>query len=100
MLPSNLEYFTMYHVLLRNATFWAFLFRIDQKLAEAVQAEKCPSCGCHLHSANYPRKPRGPRDLKRKIDELNADLRARVETLERIVTDDKETLKRQFDKLG
>jgi len=38
-------------------------------------------------------------ELKRKIDELNADLRARVETLERIVTDDKETLKRQFDSL-
>ncbi len=38
-------------------------------------------------------------DLKRKIDELNADLRARVETLERIVTDDTETLKRQFDNL-
>ena len=39
-------------------------------------------------------------DLKRKLDELNADLRSRVETLERIVTDDKETLKRQFEKLG
>ena len=39
-------------------------------------------------------------ELKRKIDELNADLRSRVETLERIVTDDKETLKRQFDNLG
>ena len=39
-------------------------------------------------------------DLKRKIDALNADLRRRVETLERIVTDDKADLKRQFDKLG
>ena len=39
-------------------------------------------------------------ELKRKIDTLNADLRQRVETLERIVTDDKETLKRQFEKLG
>ena len=38
-------------------------------------------------------------ELKRKIDELNADLRSRVETLERIVTDDRETLKRQFDSL-
>ena len=38
-------------------------------------------------------------ELKRKIDELNADLRDRVETLERIVTDDRETLKRQFDNL-
>lgn len=39
-------------------------------------------------------------ELKRKIDELNADLRSRVETLERIVTDDKTALKRQFDNLG
>ena len=39
-------------------------------------------------------------ELKRKIDTLNADLRQRVETLERIVTDDKADLKRQFDKLG
>ena len=39
-------------------------------------------------------------ELKRKIDALNADLRERVETLERIVTDDRADLKRQFDKLG
>ncbi|MEE4215986.1 MAG: hypothetical protein V2I48_00085 [Xanthomonadales bacterium] len=39
-------------------------------------------------------------ELKRKIDALNADLRQRVETLERIVTDDKADLKRQFDRLG
>jgi hypothetical protein len=53
----------MYHKLLFDATFWTFLFRVDRKLAEEVQAEKCPSCGCHLHRANYPRKPRGPRNL-------------------------------------
>ena len=53
----------MYHKLLFDATFWTFLFGVDRKLAEEVQAEKCPSCGCHLHRANYPRKPRGPRDL-------------------------------------
>ena len=39
-------------------------------------------------------------DLTRQIDALNADLRQRVETLERIVTDDTADLKRQFDKLG
>ena len=38
-------------------------------------------------------------ELKRKIDELNADLRQRVETLERIVTDDKADLKRQYERL-
>jgi len=56
----------MYHELLFDATFWAFLFGIDQKLAEEVRAEKCPSCGCHLHCAHYLRKPRGPRDLPKK----------------------------------
>lgn len=53
----------MYHELLCDATFWAFLFRIDQDLAEESRAERCPACGCHLHGANYPRKPRGPRGL-------------------------------------
>jgi len=38
-------------------------------------------------------------DLNRRIDELENDLRDRVETLERIVTDDKNDLKRQFDHL-
>jgi hypothetical protein len=37
--------------------------------------------------------------LAAKIDRIDADLRERVETLERIVTDSKETLKRQFDHL-
>ena len=53
----------MYHKLLSDATFWAFLFDIDQEFAEASRVEKCPSCGCRLDCANYPRKPRGPRDL-------------------------------------
>ncbi len=38
-------------------------------------------------------------ELKRKIDLLDRELRQRVETLERIVTDDKADLKRQFDEL-
>jgi len=37
--------------------------------------------------------------LIRRVDQLDSDLRARVETLERIVTDRKEDLKRQFDHL-
>jgi ABC-type uncharacterized transport system YnjBCD ATPase subunit len=37
--------------------------------------------------------------LAQRLDTLDSDLRARVETLERIVTDSKEDLKRQFDKL-
>lgn len=38
-------------------------------------------------------------DLESKIDRLDADLRERVQTLERIVTDRKEDLKRQFEHL-
>lgn len=52
----------MYHELLRDATFWAFLFGVDKELAENCRAEGC-SCGGRLHVANYPRKPRGPRHL-------------------------------------
>jgi hypothetical protein len=37
--------------------------------------------------------------LNQRMDELESDLRHRVETLERIVTDDKNDLKRQFDHL-
>jgi hypothetical protein len=48
----------MYHELPRNASFWAFLFTIDQGLAEEARLKKCPCGGC-LHRANYLRKPRG-----------------------------------------
>ena len=37
--------------------------------------------------------------LNRRLDTLETDLRSRVETLERIVTDHREDLKRQFDRL-
>ena len=53
----------MYHKLLQDSTFWTFLFRIDQDLAKTAQAEACPKCGGRLDCANYPRKPRGPRNL-------------------------------------
>jgi hypothetical protein len=53
----------MYHDLPRNASFWLFLFSIDQDLAESTRQKAC-SCGGRLHCANYPRKPRGgPDDL-------------------------------------
>lgn len=38
-------------------------------------------------------------NLKQRLDQLDTELRERVETLERIVTDDKNDLKRQFDHL-
>jgi hypothetical protein len=52
----------MYHELPHDASFWLFLFSIDQDLAETARKQAC-SCGGRLHGANYPRKPRGVRDL-------------------------------------
>jgi hypothetical protein len=52
------EYLTMYHDLPQTASFWSFLFAVDQDLAEAARKHAC-SCGGRLHRANYPRKPRG-----------------------------------------
>ena len=37
--------------------------------------------------------------LEQRIAELEAEIKERIETLERIVTDDKADLKRQFDHL-
>ena len=48
----------MYHELLRDASFWAFLFSIDQDLAGAAREQACP-CGGRLHCANYLGIPRG-----------------------------------------
>jgi hypothetical protein len=53
----------MYHDLPRDASFWLFLFSIDQDLAQSTRKEGC-ACGGRLHCSNYPRKPRGgPDDL-------------------------------------
>jgi hypothetical protein len=38
-------------------------------------------------------------ELTRRLDRVETELRERVETLERIVTDSREDLKRQFDRL-
>ena len=48
----------MLHDLPRDASFWRFLFSIDQDLAETARQHAC-SCGGRLHCAKYPRKPRG-----------------------------------------
>jgi hypothetical protein len=48
----------MYHNLFRDASFWEFLFVVDQDLARTAKQEGCP-CGGRLDGANYPRKPRG-----------------------------------------
>ena len=48
----------MYHGLLRTASFWAFLFTVDEQLAEEAREAGCP-CGGSLHRANYPRSHTG-----------------------------------------
>jgi hypothetical protein len=61
MVRENPEYWNMYHDLPCDASFWQFLFSIDQDLAEATRQQAC-SCGGRLHRASYPRKPRGGGD--------------------------------------
>jgi hypothetical protein len=52
----------MYHEWPRGATFWLFLFAVDQDLAQKARDKACP-CGGRLHCAHYPRKPRGAEDF-------------------------------------
>jgi len=51
----------MCHAFVSGSRFYQFLFRIDQDIAVEVQAGGCCFCGGVLHSACYPRKPRGIR---------------------------------------
>ena len=48
----------MCHAVLHNATFYSLLLKIDEDLAAKTRKSRCPCGGC-LHSARYPRKPRG-----------------------------------------
>ena len=53
----------------------------------------------HLKSRSSGTNKESLDKLNQRMDELENDLRDRVETLERIVTDSKDDLKRQFDHL-
>ncbi len=53
----------MCHAYLNDSSFYTFLSQIDRDIAAEVQAAGCPHCGGVLHSARYPRKPRGLRHL-------------------------------------
>lgn len=54
----------MCHALLRDAKLYDLLLTVDRDLAAAARAAGCGVCGGSLHSARYPRKPRGgPADL-------------------------------------
>jgi hypothetical protein len=48
------------HAFLTDAKFYQLLTQIDASIAEEVRARGC-DCGGVLHSARYPRKPRGLR---------------------------------------
>ena len=51
----------MCHDFLNDSRFYRYLFLIDQDIAADVQSDGCQYCGGVLHSACYPRKPRGIR---------------------------------------
>lgn len=48
----------MCHAILGDARFYELLLRFDEDLAERTRSQGCP-CAGRLHSAKYPRKPRG-----------------------------------------
>ena len=55
----------MYATLLADARFHELLLTIDRDLADTCRADGCLACGGRLHSARYPRKPRGrPKTLR------------------------------------
>ncbi len=58
-------------------------------------------CALEAYRARFAGKADEDRlsELEAKIDKLDSDLRDRVETLERIVTDRSSNLKREFDYL-
>jgi hypothetical protein len=47
------------HGLLQDPAFFHFLQRIDEELASEARLGGCRRCSAALHSADYPRKPRG-----------------------------------------
>jgi hypothetical protein len=49
----------LYATLLADTRFHELLLTIDRASADACRAEGCELCGGRLHSARYPRKPRG-----------------------------------------
>ena len=49
----------MYSTLLGDATFHDLLLACDEDLADEARSQRCLICCSALHSADYPRKPRG-----------------------------------------
>jgi hypothetical protein len=58
----------LYATLLADARVHELLLTIDRDLADSCRAEGCLACGGRLHSARYPRKPRGrPKTLAGRL---------------------------------
>lgn len=49
----------MCHALLQDPGFFRLLQRIDEEFAAEIRLGRCRRCAGALHSADYPRKPRG-----------------------------------------
>ena len=50
---------SLYATLLADSRFHDLLLACDRDLADDCRSEGCEECGGRLHSARYPRKPRG-----------------------------------------
>ena len=58
----------MYRELLADATFHHLLLAFDADIADATRAARCALCRGALHSARYPRQPRGrPKSLRAQL---------------------------------
>ena len=73
----------MSHALLRDARLYIGLFEFDRDLASKARDQGCVLCGGALHSADYPRKPRGgperlPPGYDRRLSFCCADCRRRT----------------------
>ena len=64
----------MCHAFFNDSRFYQFLFHIDQQIAAEVRAGDCPECNGPLHVANYPRKPRGLRELLDESGQIRLSL--------------------------
>ena len=49
----------MYDAITQDPSFFRFLTRIDAELAGDVRGAGCQHCSGRLHTADFPRKPRG-----------------------------------------